>query len=72
MHDFFQSQTTQVGVFLFQRITHDWTDKQVRLPLATVRAGLRPGFLIAIMEMIIPAPGTEPLFIEWIRVMSGE
>lgn len=63
-HDFFQPQPLQADVFLFRLIIHDWSDEDAQRIIAATIPGLREGARLAIMDTIVPEPGTDSIFYE--------
>ncbi|KAJ5377602.1 O-methyltransferase-domain-containing protein [Penicillium cataractarum] len=63
-HDFFQPQLLQADMFLFRLIIHDWSDEDAQRIIAATIPGLRKGARLAIMDTIVPEPGTDSIFSE--------
>ncbi|KAJ7803466.1 O-methyltransferase [Mycena olivaceomarginata] len=55
VHDFFAAQPVKdAGVFLLRYILHDWTDKQAKVLLRSLRAAALPTTRLIIAEKILP------------------
>lgn len=64
VHDFFKPQTVQADLYLYRFILHDWSDSEAKQILEASLAGLKDGARLAIMEIAVPEPGVESLFVE--------
>ncbi|KUI71081.1 6-hydroxytryprostatin B O-methyltransferase [Cytospora mali] len=63
-HDFFAPQTVEVDVIYFRWSLRSWADKYCVLALQAQIPVLKPGARIIIQDIILPEPGTGPLWKE--------
>lgn len=71
--DFFKS-VPEGDLYLLKMILHDWTDEQSEAILRSVRASIRPGGHVAIIEVVLPeqvGPDTGYLMDLNMMVMTG-
>ncbi|PPJ53309.1 hypothetical protein CBER1_00904 [Cercospora berteroae] len=58
-HDFFtENPVKDADVYFLRMICHDWPDNEAKVILSHIRAALKPGAQIVIMDTILPQPGT--------------
>ncbi|KAF2211539.1 hypothetical protein CERZMDRAFT_43330 [Cercospora zeae-maydis SCOH1-5] len=58
-HDFFGEQPVKdADVYFLRMICHDWPDNEAKVILSQIRAAMKPGAQIVIMDTILPQPGT--------------
>lgn len=57
--DFFQQVPTGAEVYTLANVLQDWSDERAVGILSTIRAALKPGARLLVVEIIIP-PGTGP------------
>ncbi|KAF2475992.1 S-adenosyl-L-methionine-dependent methyltransferase [Lindgomyces ingoldianus] len=65
-HNFFTPQTEAADVFLLRFVLHDWSDKYCVKILSSLLPQLKanPAARIALLEVVLPEPGTVPTFVE--------
>ncbi|KAI4718461.1 hypothetical protein E4T48_05289 [Aureobasidium sp. EXF-10727] len=64
-HDMFDTQPVKgADVYFLRTIIHDWPDQEAILILRRLVAAMGPSSRIVIMDMVLPAPGTEAAFSE--------
>jgi len=65
VHDFFTSQPVHgADVYFFRLIFHNWSDKYCGMIIQGLIPALKPGARIIIQDMLMPVPGTVPLWRE--------
>lgn len=57
-HDFFEKQTVQADIYLFQYIFHNWCDPYVIRILRQLIPSLKSGARFVINETLLPEPNT--------------
>jgi hypothetical protein len=63
-HDFFAPQTVQADVIYYRWALRNWGDKYAILALRAQIPALKPGARVIIQDVILPEPGTAPMWKE--------
>jgi hypothetical protein len=67
--DFFKS-VPEADLYLLKLILHDWTDEQSEAILGNIRAAIRPGGHVAIIESVLPeTPAPHPGYLMDLNMM---
>jgi hypothetical protein len=64
VHNFFEPQSVSAAAYLFRLILHCWSDASCRRILRSLFPVMRHGTRLIIMDLVMKAPGTQPVWLE--------
>jgi O-methyltransferase domain len=64
VHNFFEPQSVSAAAYLFRLILHCWPDASCRRILRSLLPVMRHGTRLIIMDLVMKAPGTQPVWLE--------
>jgi 6-hydroxytryprostatin B O-methyltransferase len=64
VHNFFEPQSVSAAAYLFRLTLHCWSDAPCQRILRSLLPVIRHGTRLIIMDLVMKAPGTEPVWLE--------